>query len=83
MRLGLFSFKIYRIKVKMFIIYAGRRINFSLVKEYKATEKTTNDKTYYTIDFKFLDDKIEQFHFFEDKEKRDEYLKKLDENVRI
>jgi len=67
----------------MFILYGNRRINFSLVKEYKPTKKTKIEKTYYCIDFTFLDGKVDQFHFFDKEDERDEFLKKLDKNVRI
>lgn len=67
----------------MFIIFGDRRINISLVKEYKPVEKspTLLDKTYYLIKFIFLDGSFDEIHFFERKDERDEYLKKLDQNL--
>ena len=67
----------------MFILFGNRRINLSSVKSYKPTEKSTLDKTYYKIEFTFLDNMKDELHFFDKKDERDEYLKKLDENVRI
>lgn len=67
----------------MFILYGDRRINFSLVKEYKGTQKTSMGKTYYKIQLTFLNGEKDEFHFFDKKDERDQYLKKLDEDVRI
>jgi len=67
----------------MFILYGDRRINFLLVKEYKAVSETKIGKTYHKIKLTFLDGSVDFFHFFDKKDERDEYLKKLDEDVRI
>ena len=67
----------------MFITFGDRRINMSLVKEYKPLQKssTLGEKTYYLIQFKFLDGSTDEIHFFERKDERDEYLNKLDKNL--
>lgn len=67
----------------MFIQFGDRRINLSIVKEYKPTSKssTLGDKKYYLIQFKFLDGSTDEIHFFERKDERDEYLNKLDQNL--
>jgi hypothetical protein len=66
---------------EMFIQFGDRRINLSLVKEYKPASKSSLDKSYYLIKFTFLDGSHDEIHFFERKDERDEYLKKLDENL--
>jgi len=66
----------------MFISFGDRRINLSLVRQYKPINKSTLDKTYYQIEFLFLDGSKDNLHFFERKEEREEFLKKLDENVK-
>lgn len=66
----------------MFISFGDRRINLSLVKQYKPVNKSTLDNTYYHIEFLFLDGSKEEIHFFSRKEERDEFLKKLDDNVK-
>ena len=65
----------------MFILFGNRRINLFSVKSYKPIEKSTFDKTYYKIEFTFLDNNKEELHFFEREDERDEFLKKLDENI--
>jgi len=68
----------------MFILFGNRRINLSLVKEYKPTEKISfQNKKSYMIEFTYLDGKKDEIHFFEKEEERNIYLKKLDENVRV
>ena len=65
----------------MFIHYGERRINTSLVRQYKPTEKSTSTGTSYMIEFLYLDGSNEELHFFEKKDKRTEYLKYLDQNL--
>jgi hypothetical protein len=67
----------------MFITFGDRRINISWVKEYRPLTKeySVGNKKSYLIQFKFLDDTVEEIYFFERKEDRDEYLQKLDENL--
>ena len=67
----------------MFITFGDRRINLSLVKEYKPISKsqTLGDKKYYLIQLKFIDGSTEEIHFFERKDERDEYLNNLDKNL--
>ena len=65
----------------MFISFGDRRINLSLVKEYKPASKSTLGKESYLIRLKFLDDSIDDLHFFERKNDRDEYINKLDQNL--
>lgn len=67
----------------MFILFGNRRINLSSAKSYKPTETNTQGKTYYKIEFVFLDNEKDELHFFEREDDRDKFLKKLDENVRI
>ena len=65
----------------MFLKYGSRRINMSLVKEYKPTEKTSFDKKYYKIEFTFLDGSKDEFHFFENEKERNDWLKQLDSMI--
>ena len=65
----------------MFIQFGDRRINISLVKEYKPTKKTSMGKDYYKIQLKFLDGSSDELHFFEREDERDQYLQKLDQNL--
>ena len=64
----------------MFITFGERRINISLVREYKPISKNSIDKSYYLIQFRFLDGSTDEIHFFEREEDRNEYLKYLDKN---
>ncbi|MDD5649104.1 MAG: hypothetical protein PHF86_01615 [Candidatus Nanoarchaeia archaeon] len=59
----------------MFIQYGDRRINLDLVKQYRPKEKGEN----YKIEFIYQNGEIEEIYFFQDKDKRDEFLKTLDE----
>jgi hypothetical protein len=59
----------------MFIQYGDRRINIDLVKEYRPSEKGEN----YKIEFIYQNEEIKEIHFFQNKNKRDEFLKVLDE----
>ena len=63
----------------MFISYGDRRINIHLIKEYKPLLQKENN----IIELTFLDNKKENLNFFNDKEKRDEFLKKLDKDASI
>ena len=67
----------------MFILYGNRRINLSIVKEYKAVSETKLGKNYHKIKLTFLNGETDEFHFFDNIAMRDDYLKKLDEYVRI
>lgn len=61
----------------MFIQFGAKRINMSLVKNYKSIDSDESHK----IELTFLNDKKEFLHFFSKKEDRDKYLKYLDENL--
>lgn len=65
----------------MFIKFSDRRINLSLVKDYRPSYKESSGKNYYSITFKFLDDSTENLNFFDRKDERDSYLEKLDKNL--
>jgi len=64
----------------MFISFGDRRINLSLVKQYKPVTKSSFEKKYYIIELTFLDSKKEELYFYNREEERDEYLKNLDKN---
>lgn len=59
----------------MFIQYGDRRINLDLIKQYRPKEKGKN----YKIEFIYQNGEIEEIYFLQDKYKRDEFLKTLDE----
>lgn len=59
----------------MFIQYGDRRINLDLIKQYRPKEKGKN----YKIEFIYQNGEIEEIYFLQDKDKRDEFLKTLDE----
>jgi hypothetical protein len=66
----------------MFIQIGPKRINLSLVKEYREeTKESFNRDPYYSVIFTFLDNTREEVHFFKDKDKKDEYIKLLDKNL--
>jgi len=65
----------------MYIEFGNRRINFSVVKEYKPIDISTLGKPSYHIRLTFINDTTDELHFFEKKDDRDEYIKKLDENL--
>jgi hypothetical protein len=70
----------------MFIQYGSRRINIEAIKEYKSFEEGGGDAIEskdHQIKLIYTDGKPEVFHFFRDKEGRDEFLKKIDRYVRI
>jgi hypothetical protein len=68
----------------MFIQIGVRRINLSLVKEYRAGEKTIpSNLPDYFIQFIYPDNSKEEIHFFKDKDDRDKILKRIDENFVI
>jgi len=67
----------------MFVRFGERRINMSLVKQYKPMEKSSyviSDKNYF-IEFTFLDGSQEELYFFNREEERNEYLSHLDQNL--
>lgn len=64
----------------MFIKLGERRINMSIVKEYRAINKNTISGDYFSIGLIFLNDTTEELHFFKDQEKRDNLLLQLDKN---
>lgn len=68
----------------MFILYADRRINISLVKQYKPIETYSNDlnKSFYKIELMFLNGDKEELYFFDREEERNKFLEKLDKNVK-
>jgi len=61
----------------MFIQFGIRRINLSLVKEYRPKE---NNHSHF-IEFTYLDGSKDQIHFFEKKDEMEKYLEKLDKNL--
>jgi hypothetical protein len=66
----------------MFIQIGPKRINLSLVKEYREENKNSYSKDpYYMIVFIFLDGTREEVHFFKDADKKDEYMNLLDKNL--
>jgi len=65
----------------VFIQLGNRRINISLVKEYKAKDKSTITGKYYQIELTFLDGSKDEIHFFDKKEERNEFIEKLDKNL--
>lgn len=67
----------------MFVIFGKKRINMSLVKEYKPIEKIspTSKTPYHFIELIFLDGVKEELHFFDKEKDRDEYLNHLDQNL--
>lgn len=64
----------------MFIKLGERRINISIVKEYRAINKNTISGDYFSIGLIFLNDTTEEIHFFKDQGKRDNLLSQLDKN---
>lgn len=62
----------------MFVFYGDRRINLSLVRQYKPL-KNEND---FQIELLFLDGTKEELHFFDKEKERDDFLKKLDQHVK-
>jgi len=65
----------------MFIKLGDKRINISLIKEYKPINKTTISGEYFSIGLIFLNDTKEEIHFFSRKDDRDDFLDKLDKNL--
>lgn len=77
----LIGFLLKIIKI-MFIQFGDKRINISLVKQYKPVEKFSygiQNKSY-IIEFIFLDGSQEELYFFEKENDRNKYLKILDQN---
>jgi hypothetical protein len=67
----------------MFIKFGNKRINMSLVKEYKVYDKSLEVGYQYQIELTFLSGDKDYLHFFERKEGRDKYIKFLDENLLV
>jgi len=63
----------------IFLQYGQRRINTSMIKEYKPVldDKTDN----HDIVLVFIDGTVEVLHFFDKKDKRDTFLGLLDQNL--
>jgi len=63
----------------IFLQYGQRRINTSIIKEYKPVldDKTDN----HDIVLVFIDGTVEVLHFFDKKDKRDTFLGLLDQNL--
>lgn len=61
----------------MFFEYGEERINIDLIKSYNPEEK----RGYYNIILKFIDNSERVLHFFKRKDKRDEFLSFLDQNL--
>jgi hypothetical protein len=62
----------------------NRRVNLKSIAVYQPFDKyipLISDKTYYFIKIKYLDGHEEDVGFVHDKEKRDEFLSFLDENL--
>ena len=67
----------------MFIQFGNKRINMSLVKEYKAYDKSVEAGYHYQIELTLLPGDKDYLHFFDRKDERDQYLKFLDENLLV
>jgi len=65
----------------MFIKLGDKRINISLIKEYKPIRKTTLSGEYFSIELIFLNDSKEEIHFFNKEDDRNAFLDKLDKNL--
>jgi len=66
----------------MFIkISNNRRLNLNSVIDYKPFEKTSQNNTHYLIKLKYQDNKEEDLSFLESEEKRNSFLKLLDDNL--
>jgi len=63
----------------MFIKYGDKRINISLIKEYKPIRKSTLSGEYFSVELIFLNDEREEIHFFNREEERNNFLKSLDD----
>ena len=61
----------------------SKRINMNLIKEYSPFTKNEINKNYYQIELILMNDSKVYLHCFDDKEKRDEMLNLLDENLLI
>jgi hypothetical protein len=60
----------------MFIQFGDKRINLSLIKQYRPKE---NNHSHF-IEFTYLDGSKDAVHFFDRKEEMDKYLENLDKN---
>jgi hypothetical protein len=68
----------------MFIRYNDNRINISTVKRYIPSQKRdTNGETLYSITLEFIDSSSQELNFIHDEERKNLYLKFLDENFLI
>jgi hypothetical protein len=65
----------------MFIKLGERRINVSLVKEYRPFYKSTQRESYFSIQLIFLNDTVEEIHFFKNQKERDDFLVELDKKM--
>lgn len=69
----------------MFILMSNEhRVNLNGIFQYKPYSKYNpliSDKTYYYIKIEYLNGKIEELSFINNEEKRDKFLKFLDENL--
>lgn len=63
----------------MFIIKGEKRINTDFIKEYKPDEKIITNKKSYYIEITYLDGSSDSYCFFDKKEERDIFLKKMDD----
>jgi len=63
----------------MFIKLGDKRINISLVKEYRPIGKTHLSVEYFSVELVFLNNEKEEIHFFDKEEERNNFLKSLDD----
>ena len=63
----------------MFIKLGDKRINISLVKEYRPIRKSALSGEYFSIELVFANGEREEIHFFNREEERNDFLKSLDD----
>jgi len=66
----------------MFVLYGNRRINIQSLKEYKPEETLRNGKTSYSVELFYTNGEKETLHFFDKNTERDNFIEKLDLNVK-
>lgn len=62
-------------------MYGQKRINMSLVRDYKPFDKDTHTGIQFQIKFTLVTGEEEILHFFDREKDRNNYLKYLDENL--
>lgn len=65
----------------MFIQLGDRRINLSLVKQYKPKKKDISTGVSYLVELTYQDGSKEEIYFFKDEDKRNDFLVELDKNL--